>query len=288
MRFIIFLILMLVSFPVQADIASLDVMAGQMLMAGFRGDHVDAESPIVRDIRTRHLGGVVLFDYDVALGRPDRNVKSPEQVRELIAELKSRADIPLLVAVDQEGGKVQRLKAKWGFPETPSAEVLGQRGPDAARTAGSIIGRTLADVGFTMDYAPVVDVNVDPESPAIGAIGRSFSADPEVVARDAAAFIKGLSSHGVISCLKHFPGHGSASSDSHLGVTDVTRTWSDIELIPYRRLVEQGFDGMIMTAHVFNANLDLTIRPRFPGLSSPASCVTGSAGTGWSSPTTWT
>lgn len=256
MRFFIFFLLMLIPFSARADGVSLDIMAGQMLMAGFRGDHLSDENPIVADIRDRHLGGVVLFDYDVALGRADRNVKSPAQVRELISSLEKHAAIPLLVAVDQEGGRVQRLKAKWGFPETPSAEELGKRGPGACRTAGSLVGRTLADTGFNMDYAPVVDVNVNPDSPAIGAIGRSFSADPELVASDAAAFIKGLSAHGIISCLKHFPGHGSASSDSHLGVTDVTRTWSQAELVPYRRLIENGFDGMIMTAHVFNARLD--------------------------------
>lgn len=242
----------------QADEPSLDVMAGQMIMAGFRGDRVSADSRIIQDITERHLGGVVLFDYDVALGKADRNIKSPQQLETLIDQLQAAAPMgmPLLVGIDQEGGKVQRLRRKWGFTETPSAQQLGSEGPQACRTAGGIVGKTLASVGINMDFAPVADVNVNPKSPVIGALGRSFSADPQTVAEDALAFVQGLADHGVIACLKHFPGHGSATADSHLGVTDVTETWTDRELEPYQWLFAQGYEGMVMTAHVFNARLD--------------------------------
>ncbi|WP_026167543.1 glycoside hydrolase family 3 protein [Desulfovibrio oxyclinae] len=262
MRSLILILLMLV--PVPAFGASLEVMVGQMLMTGFRGTSVDAESPIVRDIENRHLGGVVLFDYDVERKVFDRNIESPEQVKRLTHSLQSRADIPLFIAVDQEGGKVQRLKERWGFPETPSAQKLGLKGPAASDTAGRIVGRMLSQNGINMDFAPVVDVNVNPKSPAIGALGRSFSADPQAVADNAAAFAKGLRGHGVIPCLKHFPGHGSAMADSHKGLTDVTDTWSRQELVPYQTLIDEGYVGMIMTAHVFNATLD----PKYPATLS--------------------
>lgn len=247
-----------------ARAADLDQMIGQMLMAGFRGYEVDANSPIMRDIKERHLGGVILFDYDVALGKPERNIKSPAQVRRLNSVLAAAAEIPLFIAVDQEGGRVQRLKKVYGFSETPSAQELGS-GPDkGVFEAALAVGRTLSENGFNLDFAPVADVNVDPESPAIGKIGRAFSSDPERVAECNSLFLNGLAVNDVIGCLKHFPGHGSAGADSHLGVTDVTHTWSKAELIPYERLVEEGTARIIMTAHIFNASLD----PDYPATLS--------------------
>lgn len=118
----------------------------------------------------------------------------------------------------------------------------------------------LTGVGFNLDFAPCVDLNVNSQSPAIGALGRSFSADPRRVSADAQAFAQGLGSAGVLSCLKHFPGHGSAAGDSHLGFTDVTTTWDSSEPVPYRALIGQDAVDMVMTAHVFNAALD----PEYP------------------------
>lgn len=246
---------LLAPLPGSAD-DDLDRMVGQMLMAGFRGFTVTPDSPIVRDIRERHLGGVILFDYDVALGSPDRNINSPAQVARLTADLAGHATIPLLVAVDQEGGRVQRLKPARGFTGSPSAKELGTMDDTAIEAAGAAVGQTLRGAGFNLDFAPVADVDVNPDSPAIGRLGRSFSADPVRVARCAGLFLAGLHSRGVTGCLKHFPGHGSAGADSHLGVTDVTATWSRDELIPYRMLIGQGAARMIMTAHIFNARLD--------------------------------
>jgi len=245
---------LLAPLPARAD--DLDRMVGQMLMAGFRGLTVTADSPIVRDIRERHLGGVILFDFDVALGSPDRNIDSPAQVARLTADLAAQAAIPLLVAVDQEGGRVQRLKPVRGFTGSPSARELGTMADAAVSAAGAGVGRTLRQAGFNLDFAPVADVDVNPDSPAIGRLGRSFSADPARVGHCAGLFLAGLASQGVTGCLKHFPGHGSAGTDSHLGVTDVTATWSRDELIPYRMLIENGSARMIMTAHIFNARLD--------------------------------
>jgi len=262
--------ILLASVPALAERPSLEAMVGQMIMAGFRGYTVDADSPIVRDIRERNLGGVILFDYDVALKKPERNVKSPAQVKALIGELQAHAKTPLFVAVDQEGGRVQRLKPAYGFVGTPSAQELGEMDDGRIRAAAGIIGLTLKSAGFNMDFAPVVDVNMDPESPAIGKIGRSFSADPQRVAHCAGIFLDEFRQQGVTGCLKHFPGHGSAGADSHLGLTDVTRTWSEAELVPYRELIKGGKVQMVMTAHIFNANLD----PDYPATLS-RSVITG-------------
>jgi len=262
---IVFLILALLTSPAPASSApSLDVMVGQMLMAGFRGYEVDETSPIISDIRDFHLGGVILFGYDVALKKPERNIKNPAQVTELTRTLQTHARTPLFIAVDQEGGRVQRLKPIYGFVGTPSAQDLGSRDDGRIRAAASIIGLTLKSSGFNLDFAPAIDVNVDPNSPAIGKIGRSFSSDPKRVGQCAALFLEEFRQLGIIGCLKHFPGHGSAGADSHLGLTDVTKTWSEAELTPYRMLIGKGLADMVMTAHIFNANLD----PDYPATLS--------------------
>ncbi len=251
----------------------LHAMIGQMLLVGFRGDSLDGmaagdaggvkasrpdtlEPAIVRDIRRYNLGGVILFDYDVALKRPDRNIRSREQVRSLVQNLQRMAQTPLFVAVDQEGGRVARLKPAQGFIATPSAAALGNGTLAGTRTAGETVGRMLADVGINWDFAPVLDVNVNPDCPVIGRLGRSFSGDPGQVAEHGRAFAEGLNAYGVIACFKHFPGHGSARADSHMGVTDVTATWSARELVPYRRLLGLPLTTAVMTGHLFNARLD--------------------------------
>jgi beta-N-acetylhexosaminidase len=244
---------------------------GQMIIAGFRGLEAGPGRLIAEDIAERHLGGVVLFARDVPANSPTRNIESPEQVLALTAQLQSYAATPLLIAVDQEGGLVARLDERHGFPATRSAAELGARDDvDVTYEAGAAIAATLAEAGINLNFAPVVDLNVNPANPVIGALGRSFSADPEAVARHAAAFIRGHRERGVITTLKHFPGHGSSTADSHLGFVDVTDTWSDIELEPYRRLLGEGLVDLVMTAHVFNANLD----PTYPATLSHAT-ITG-------------
>jgi len=249
-------LLLFVLFAVPAKADDLDTMIGQMIMAGFRGYTVDAHSPIMKDIRERHLGGVILFDYDVEQGKRERNIQSPDQVLKLTTDLAAAAEIPLFIAVDQEGGRVQRLKSDQGFHESPSAKALGRLPNGVVYSEARNVGKALLDVGFNLNFAPVADVDVNPESPAIGKIERSFSADPARVAECDRIFLDGMASQGIIGCLKHFPGHGSAGGDSHFGVTDVTDTWSEKELVPYKLLIQNGSAEVIMTAHIFNAKLD--------------------------------
>lgn len=231
-------------------------MIGQMLLVGFRGTAVDGYSPILRDIREHNLGGVILFDRDVQLQSAERNIQSPEQVRALTTSLQANARVPLFVAVDQEGGRVRRFKEAQGFPPSPSAKAMGQGTTAQTRFEGERTGKLLADLGVNLNFAPVADVDVNPQSPAIGALERSISADPDLVALHAQAFCRGLLAQGVLPCLKHFPGHGSASADSHRGLTDISNTWSAAELRPYEMLIPLKTSPLIMTGHLFLRQLD--------------------------------
>jgi beta-N-acetylhexosaminidase len=246
---------------------SLETRIGQMLLVGFRGLTIAPEHPIVADIRDRSLGGVVLFDYDVPSDSPERNIASPQQVKELVAALQSYARTPLLIAIDQEGGLITRLKERYGFPATLSAQQLGALDdPALTRRRASEMAAVLAGLGINLNLAPVIDLNSNPDNPVIGRLERSFGADPAVVTDQAIAFIQGHHEHGVRCTLKHFPGHGSSAGDTHLGVVDVTASWSRTELEPYDAIIRAGLADAIMTAHVFNAQLD----PDYPAtLSAP-------------------
>ena len=244
---------------------SLDEKIGQMIMLGFRGLTVDADSDIAQDIHERHIGSVVLFNYDVARGEYGRNIQSPEQVQALTAALQENAQIPLLVAVDQEGGYVNRLRMEDGFPPTVSAQHLGELDDvEVTRQHAETVASTLASLGINFNLAPCVDLNLNPENPVIGAVERSFSADPGKVVRHAAVWIDAHRAHGVRTCIKHFPGHGSSLGDTHDGFTDVTNTWTEIELEPFVTLLERRRCDAIMTSHIFNANLD----PQLPATLS--------------------
>ncbi len=235
----------------------IDLIIGQMLIIGFRGCGISENSRILDDIKNHNIGGVVLYDYDVALKKKNRNIKDPEQLKNLINILKSNSKIPLFIAIDQEGGRVNRLKEEYGFPPAFSAHFLGELGDiQRIKTEGSTIGKTLFNLGININFAPVVDLNVNPDNPAIGKIERSFTFDPYKMTDYAEAFIEGLQENHIISCIKHFPGHGSSYNDSHKGMTDVTSTWNEAELIPYENIIKNNNCDMIMTAHIFNGNLD--------------------------------
>jgi beta-N-acetylhexosaminidase len=237
---------------------SLREKIGQMLLVGFRGYEVQNSDPICVDTRDRNLGAVILFDQEMAdtqlLGR---NIKSPEQVATLVKTLQKNARTPLFVSIDQEGGRVNRLKATYGFPETLSHEELGTRNdPAFTFSHAEMIAKTLAGLGINLNLAPVVDLDANPDNPIIKGKKRSFHSDPEIVATHAIEYARAHRKHGVLTCSKHFPGHGSAMGDTHLGLVNVTKTWNERELIPFRRMIEAGVADVIMTAHVFNANLD--------------------------------
>jgi beta-N-acetylhexosaminidase len=244
---------------------SLEDKIGQMLLVGFRGTSAPADSVITQQLKELNLGGVVLFDYDVPSSSFPRNIESPDQLRRLIRDLQSQAPTPLLVAVDAEGGRINRLKPKYGFLDIPSARSVGKGDPSAARPHYIKLGRQLHDLGINLNLAPVVDLNINPENPIIGSLERSYSGDTEIVTKMASVFIRTHHEYGIMTCLKHFPGHGSSREDSHLGLVDVTDTFRDSEIAPYRELIRSSRVDTVMTAHVMHKGID----PEFPATLSP-------------------
>lgn len=216
---------------------------GQRMVVGFDGHEASAD--VKRLIRQFAVGGVALFA---------RNVAAPEQVAELVRELQSVArdagqDQPLLIAVDQEGGRVARLRAPWTL--WPPLRAVGRLGSEeTARRMGKALAAELVPLGIRCDFAPVMDVDTNPKNPVIG--DRSFGDDPDLVGRLGAALIAGLQEGGVAACAKHFPGHGDTELDSHLDLPRVDHSPSrleDVELRPFRAAIAADV-AMVMTCHV--------------------------------------
>ncbi len=232
--------------------------AAGMLMVGFKGDSVTPDCDAARYVRDLHVGAIVLFDIDVTgdatLG--SRNITSKERLTRMTAQLQAWADYPLLIATDQEGGKVARLKPQYGFLPTVTAEYLGTTDDeDTTRHYASRLAREMSESGVNVNLAPVVDV-LNHDCAAVGHYLRCFSVDTGVIARHAGWFIDECHRQGVLCTLKHFPGHGNAIDDSHYGFVDVTNGWSEAELEPFAALIQAGKADLIMTAHLFNRNID--------------------------------
>jgi beta-N-acetylhexosaminidase len=231
---------------------SLEAKVGQLFVAGFDG--TTPTDDIMELISDHHLGGVIYFS---------RNVESPSQLRSLSAELQGfvpEGTPPLLVAIDQEGGRVARIA--WGT-ELPSAMTLGAADDTMlAASAGRAVGRELRALGIGLDLAPVLDVNNNPANPVIGV--RSFGEQPAAVAALGTAFADGLQEAGVMACGKHFPGHGNTTVDSHLGlpIIDHDRDRLDrVELRPFRAAIDNGIDALMTTHVAFPAITDENERP---------------------------
>ena len=227
----------------------------RLLVVGFRGLRVEPGDWIAANIAVDGLGGVILFDKDSS--QATRNIRSPRQVPRLVSDLRALAPgRELIVAIDQEGGLVTRLSPAYGFPAVASQEEVGPKGDAEVTAWAEGLVATLAAVGINLNLAPVVDVNVNPKNPAIGALHRAFSADTGVVTRDAGIEIQAHRDKGVRTTLKHFPGLGSATSNTDFGVADVTKSWSQQELGPYRDLLGQGLVDVIMAGHLVNGQID--------------------------------
>lgn len=230
---------------------------GQMLIMGFNGMELHADDSIVHAISAQQIGGVILFDYDFQTQTFLHNIKNPQQVRQLTQQLQSYArHAPLFISIDYEGGKVNRLKESNGFPPTLSAAEIGRHSLSEVERYAIKMAETLQQLGINMNFAPVLDVNVNPDNPVIGKLGRSFSPNPKKVIEYAALFTKAYQAQGVLPVYKHFPGHGSSRGDTHIGCVDVTETWEEYELEPYKQLLPHFSQGLVMTAHVVHAGLD--------------------------------
>jgi len=223
--------------------SNLETQAARLFSVGFHGK---APSDDLIGLLERGVGGVIFFA---------RNVGQPEELAELTNSIKRRAGRPIAISLDQEGGKVARLRQ--GFSELPSMRALGEtHSASLSREIGALIGRELRAVGFDLNYAPVLDVDTNPDNPVIGS--RSFGRTPDLVAELGVALAQGLESAGVAACGKHFPGHGDTMTDSHHELPRIDHDWERlerVELLPFRRAAEAELP-MIMTAHVVFAALD--------------------------------
>lgn len=235
---------------------SLEKKIGQMLMIGFHGTTATANTQICKDIKKYNVGAVILFDYNPVNRKKPKNIDTKNQLAKLTKELQAcSSDGKLLIAVDQEGGKVQRLKSKYGFyGKFPKACDVIKMDQSKIKSTYTKMSAELKSVGVNYDLAPVVDLDINQKNHVIHGLGRSFGKEPKVVAQYASTFIDAMHSNGVLTSIKHFPGHGSSVGDTHKGFVDVTNLWKEVELEPYRLLKDKA--DTVMVAHVFNKKLD--------------------------------
>lgn len=237
---------------------TLEQKLSQMLVIGFKGTELKADNPIVSFVKTNGVGGIILFEHNI---KPvQAGVDSKAALAKLCADLKALSPDPIMLAVDQEGGRVNRLKSKYGFPAMPSAAAVAEAGLDGAATTFAIIADAVKSAGFNTNFAPCVDLNINPACPIIGKVERSYGDDPDIVAYYGSLFVGEHRKRGLATSLKHFPGHGSSQSDSHNGFTDVTDSWQEKEMRPYEIMFAKGDCDMVMITHVFNGNID----PKYP------------------------
>jgi beta-N-acetylhexosaminidase len=227
----------------------LSLKVGQTIILGFIGVSADDEGvqEVSMLLREGSIAGVIFYG---------RNIKSPDQLKELTCHFKSvRKDAMILI--DQEGGLVQRLNEKNCFLRRYKTAIKSaELSEEEVWLEYKTMAQELFEHGITDNLAPVVDLNTNPDSPAIGHFGRSYSDNPDIVSHLSRIFIDAHKDFGIRTYLKHFPGHGSSTKDSHLAFTDITKTWKEVELLPYKNLIESRHAQAIMTAHVFHTDVD--------------------------------
>ncbi|WP_112219720.1 glycoside hydrolase family 3 N-terminal domain-containing protein [Legionella quinlivanii] len=237
----------------------------QMLIMGFSGTEINENHPVHSWLLKDGLGGVLLFDYDLIQKKAGKNLLHFEQIKKLTQQLKTcssqsfagQQGMDLIVAVDYEGGAVDRFKSIPGSTHTVSPEQLVQLDNEERKSIIAKMAKMLNHLGFNLNFAPVVDLNINPLEGIIGPLGRCFSANADKVDRFAQEFIEIFSEYGIHCCYKHFPGHGSAAADTHKGFVDVSNSFLPEELKPYQLLKQSRvMPAMIMTAHVINRQLD--------------------------------
>ena len=215
----------------------------ELLLVGFYGTNSASPSArlLARQVRRGQVGAVFFVS---------QNIGTTEEVAGLLHLFRGGRNQPLL-AIDHEGGIVQRLTEAHGFTRIPAArDVAATMSPVEARDLYALAGRELAALGFNINLGPVLDVDV-PGNPAIGVFGRAYDTDPERIASYAQAFVEGFANSGILCAAKHFPGHGRSVSDSHSGVADISATWTEAELEPFARLLASPHaPPMVMTGHL--------------------------------------
>lgn len=227
----------------------LDIKIGQMILIGMPKAEVD---PLVLDeVKKGKVGALIFFEKNIP-NKPNAFAA----VKSMTWTYQKAASIPLFICIDQEGGKVNRLKEKYGFTKSVTAAALGKsKSLDSVRFYADAMAATLAGLGFNVNFAPCVDLAIT-QNTVIYKPERAYSANEDTVAMMAKEVVKMHRKYGVLTSLKHFPGHGSSKEDTHFGVADVTTTWNERELKPYKTLLDSGYVDAVMTSHIVNKNLD--------------------------------
>lgn len=249
-------------------------MIGAMVMVGVRGaapgdDDLEADLAICEEAR---VGGVILFDVDLptmtrlkASGMNDadarraatRNIRSPEQTRELTRYLRSRLGDHLIIAIDHEGGLTTRLSPARGFAATRSAADWADLQPHEQESEAALLADMARDIGATLNFAPCVDLARRADNPIIAQRRRSYGAEAEFVAACAERVIRAHRERGVMACLKHFPGHGASAIDSHVDLPHIDPDAMQRELAVYRAVLPRlGASTWVMTGHLMQPKVD--------------------------------
>ena len=217
---------------------------GQMIITGFSGNDARFKDfrRVLNNLQNGVIGGV-LFVAD--------NIASKEELQNMITMIRGcTCSVVPFIAIDEEGGIVERLGDDIGFKPISSPAELEHYGLSAAKTQYKLLVRKLFGLGFNLNLAPVVDLNTNPNNPIIGSLGRSYSRNPTVVTKFARTFIVEHHALGILTSLKHFPGHGSSVTDTHISIADVSSTWQGAELSPYRHLIGSYLADTIMIGHL--------------------------------------
>lgn len=249
MKKIISILVMILSIQIPLFAADLNEMIGQMIIVGFVGDNVKSKGfkEVLKQVENNEISGVIFFED---------NIKNKEEFLKMTSALKnSKAKYPPFIAIDMEGGYVQRMNENNGFKNFKSAKQISKLTEDEAYKEYFEMAKMLKEADINLNFAPCVDLAVNKES-IIEQKERSYSNDPKVVIKYAKQFIKAHEKNNIITSIKHFPGHGSPTGDTHLGFVDATKTYSDNELYPYLYLADVSPLQTVMISHLYNKNID--------------------------------
>ncbi len=249
MKKIILILVMILSIQIPLFAADLNEMIGQMIIVGFVGDNVKSKGfkEVLKQVENNEISGVIFFED---------NIKNKEEFLKMTSALKnSKAKYPPFIAIDMEGGYVQRMNENNGFKNFKSAKQISKLTEDEAYKEYFEMAKMLKEADINLNFAPCVDLAVNKES-IIEQKERSYSNDPKVVVKYAKQFIKAHEKNNIITSIKHFPGHGSPTGDTHLGFVDATKTYSDNELYPYLYLADVSPLQTVMISHLYNKNID--------------------------------
>jgi len=215
----------------QNEDSALQRVVAQKILVGFFGrKNTDPDfRRVIKNLEQGFVGGVLFLG---------RNISNKTDLGLMVREIKNcKCSVLPLIAIDEEGGVIERLGEAQGFVHTASAAEVGREDEAKARADYGRLAEKLSDIGFNLNLAPVVDLNLNPKNPIIGHLDRSFSSSPQAVGLYASIFIEEHHKRGIATALKHFPGHGSSSNDSHDSIANVETSWSSVELVPYENLI---------------------------------------------------